>query len=38
VRCLHELDGAAASGPRYFDPVTQNEKSQLLIWMFMQSS
>ncbi len=30
-------DGATCVGPRYFDPVTQNEKDNL-IWMFMSSS
>ncbi|MCC6621248.1 MAG: hypothetical protein IT385_08335 [Deltaproteobacteria bacterium] len=30
-------DGEDCVGPRYFDPVTQNEKDNL-IWMFMQDS
>ena len=30
-------DGEACVGPRYFDPVTKNERDNL-IWMFMQSS
>ncbi|WP_437827292.1 hypothetical protein [Sorangium sp. So ce1153] len=30
-------DGEACVGPRYFDPVTENERKNLL-WMFMQSS
>lgn len=30
-------DGATCVGPRYFDPVTPNEKNNLL-WMFMSSS
>jgi hypothetical protein len=30
-------DGSTCVGPRYFDPVTDEEQSQL-IWMFMQST
>ncbi len=30
-------DGEDCVGPRYFDPVTENEKNNL-IWMFMQTS
>jgi len=30
-------DGGSCVGPRYFDPVTQEEKDNM-IWMFMQSS
>ena len=30
-------DGAACAGPRYFDPVTQEERDNL-IWMWMHSS
>ncbi|MFT3768851.1 MAG: hypothetical protein QM820_25690 [Minicystis sp.] len=30
-------DGSSCVGPRYFDPVTDEEQSQL-IWMFMQST
>ncbi|WP_437850581.1 hypothetical protein [Sorangium sp. So ce363] len=30
-------DGEACVGPRYYDPVTENERKNL-IWMFMQSS
>lgn len=30
-------DGASCVGPRYYDPVTQEENSQL-IWMFMHST
>lgn len=30
-------DGESCIGPRYFDPITDNEKKNLL-WMFMQSS
>jgi hypothetical protein len=30
-------DGSTCVGPRWFDPITEEERSQL-IWMFMQSS
>jgi hypothetical protein len=30
-------DGSTCTGPRYWDPITEEEQSQL-IWMFMQSS
>jgi hypothetical protein len=38
VECADATDdGASCVGPRYFDPVTDEEQSQL-IWMWMQSS
>lgn len=35
--CAGVTDGEACVGPRYYDPVTKNERDNL-IWMFMQSS
>lgn len=35
--CNQVSDGEACVGPRYFDPVTQEERDNL-IWMFMHSS
>ncbi|MBI4704710.1 MAG: hypothetical protein HY744_26710 [Deltaproteobacteria bacterium] len=35
--CTELGDGESCVGPRYLDPVTENER-QNLIWMFMQSS
>lgn len=35
--CNQVSDGEACVGPRYFDPVTQEERDNL-VWMFMHSS
>jgi hypothetical protein len=35
--CTGVTDGEDCVGPRYFDPVTKNERDNM-VWMFMQSS
>ncbi len=37
TNAVNQADAANCVGPRYFDPMTDEEQSQL-IWMFMQSS